>query len=147
MSTPANQRLYVQAALFCERVLTEEGGVVSLMRVVDTGELKLPRNFSFTPVVELEAVVMLKSEEPGTYRVEIIGQSPSGKKIEVGEPTVVTLPGNGGGFNIRVQMKFGVREFGLSWFDVIADGEVLTRMPLTLRRIEPSEPSSPKTSE
>jgi hypothetical protein len=137
-------RPYVGAALFCERILTEEGGVRSFMRVIDTGEIDLPPNLPLKPAIDIQAVVILKippEETRADYGVELIGHSPSGTRMTVGAPVRVSIEEQGGGANIAARIAFPVEEYGVYWFDVVVDGEVLTKMPLTLRRV-PSSPSS-----
>lgn len=141
----ATTKPYIAAALFCESILSEEGGLKSLMRIIDTGEIQLPPNFPLKPAVDLKMVVMLKAESTMVCRVEIVGHTPAGKVFGRFRPVDLQLQREVGA-NVIAPLRFPVVEFGTYWFDVVVDGEVLTRTPLMLKRAEsgPASPSGPQ---
>ena len=53
---------------------------------------------------------------------------------EQGWPAI--LEGGEHGFNVRLDFALGVKTFGLMWFDVTWNDEVLTRVPLRLKQAE-----------
>lgn len=123
---------FLQAALICERLLTEQDGVVSAIRVID-------RVFFVTdddgrPVQPRHLCVLLLSFKAGSARgsfnVEIRREKPSSE-----QSTVLSAPiyfeGDGDrGANLIVNMSFEPDEPGLYWFDVLFEGNRVTRIPL-----------------
>jgi hypothetical protein len=133
---PAN-RPYLSAALVCEHVLTEQDGVHTLVRVVDTFFVHpTPDNLppDVLPGFTITLFVSLKSGEvQGDSQVEIKLSSPSGRVDEVGK-WPVTLNGGDHGVNLLGKITVPVREFGLHWFDVYWEGMPMTRVPVKILR-------------
>lgn len=123
---------YVQFAGFCDRVLTEGDGTLSLIRVIDQVTLvaqpdapdELPPGQITTTMV-----IMLKSGDAlGRHNLHIRMQLPSGlygpeQKLDV------LFEGDHRGINVVVNMQLEAIE-GLYWFEVYIDNRRLTRMPL-----------------
>ncbi len=123
-------RPYLTAALFCEKVLQETDGVLSLIRVLDqvtcTGTTpEMPQ----IPI-PLNLVIAFKSGfVQGKYVVQVRPNSPSGKAF----PTIdmpAFFEGNDRGVNLIGAMNFVVEEEGIYWFDILFQGELFTRIPL-----------------
>ena len=149
---------YLQAAALCEKVLQEQDGVLSLIRVVDRiihSAIGPGAPDEMPPVpVNLTAVILLKSGEArGRYEARIQLEAPSGQ--EIGDPVSlpVLLEGEERGVNLIVAIGFQAEQEGLYWFNVrfvdprVPDQQVLlTRMPLRIvyqpQRVgrTPSEP-------
>lgn len=127
---------YVQLACFCERVLEQKDGVLSLIRVINrvtqsaTGP-EAPREMP-PFVYRLSAVIALRSGQArGRHEVKIVRELPSGLKDTERAPTfTVHLTGQEQGHNIVVNIEMPFEQEGLYWFDVLFDDELLTRMPL-----------------
>lgn|SRR3990172_9819263 len=128
---------YVQVAAFCERVLREADGVISLIRVVDVithteRGVNVPQDM---PEVRypLNLVLTLKSgRAKGRHEVSITPELPSGETL----PSMITtvhLEGDGKGVNVFSQIDIPFTLEGLYWFNVRFDGELLTRLPLQIR--------------
>lgn len=125
---------YLAAAVFCEKVLQEKDGVVSLIRVVDRlifeargagAPGKMP-----TLTSNLNLFISLKSGfAKGSYSVTIEGQTPTGRKLP---PTTlpVLLEGDDRGANLIGNIAMQLDEDGLYWFDVLFERRLLTRIPL-----------------
>lgn len=134
---PFERGPYVQIAAFCERVLREADGVVSLIRVVDVithtergpnAPAELPE-FHFP----LFLVITLKSGTArGRHEITIIPEQPSGETLQ---PITlsINMEGEGKGVNITSRIDLPYRMEGLYWFNVQFDQQVITRLPLEVR--------------
>ncbi|MDO8751316.1 MAG: hypothetical protein Q7K03_09280 [Dehalococcoidia bacterium] len=128
---------FVQVAAFCDRVLREADGVLSLIRVVDvinhtaTGPnapIDMPPvNYPLTLVLSLKS-----GKAKGRHEVTITPEMPSGETMPVASVSV-RLEGEGKGYNIITQLNMQFKLEGLYWFIIRFDGELLTRLPLELR--------------
>jgi hypothetical protein len=134
---PFERGPYVQIAAFCERVLREADGVVSLIRVVDviahteqgpTPPEEMPE-FHFP----LFLVITLKSGTArGRHDITIIPEQPSGETL----PPItlsVNMEGEGKGINITSRIDLPYKMEGLYWFNVQFDRQLITRLPLEVR--------------
>ena len=130
-----NDKPFVQAALFCERALREESGVLSAIRVVDRFTIRKPPSDTEETKAAFETtlLVMLKSGDVvGESEIEIRHRFPSGKQQPFGDKYPFVLEGGVHGFNLVARTTFVVTEFGLHWFDVMWQDTVLTSVPLML---------------
>lgn len=136
-SNPLEHGPYVQVAAFCERVLREADGVISLIRVVDVVThsergADPPRDM---PQVRypLNLVISLKSgRAKGRHDVTITPELPSGETMPAITVTA-QLEGEGKGFLVISQIDIPYTMEGLYWFNVRFDDEMLTRLPLQIR--------------
>jgi hypothetical protein len=127
---------YVQLAAFCEKVLREADGALSLIRVIDrltvtahgpgSGELpaELPEgNLHVTLVVTLKA-----DDARGRYPISLRVQQPSG--VYLPERSFDAMfEGEERGVNLILDLQVEALE-GLYWFDVSINERLLTRIPL-----------------
>jgi hypothetical protein len=134
---PFEQGPYIQVAAFCERVLREADGVVSLIRIVDrithTEHGPAPPEEMPEFHYPLFLVITLKSGKArGRSEITIIPEQPSGETLQ---PITlsVNLEGEGKGVNIVSRIDFPYKMEGLYWFNVQFDGQVITRLPLEVR--------------
>ena len=128
---------YIQMAGFCEQVIEEKTGVLSLVRVVDTimrsaqgpdAPAEMP-SFKYP----LKLVLMLKSgRAKGRHDLKVVAEMPSG---ESKEPLIqsIQLEGEERGANRIIQMQMEFTLEGLYWFNVYFDDTVLTRIPLRVK--------------
>lgn len=135
----ANTKPWVIVAAFCEKLLIEKDDVSSAIRIVDQytipSELPTGAPPDALPEILVQGLISLRSGDVvGTQKVKLIMENPLGERKELspegGWPAVFT--GGEHGVNIRLQFMLGVKNYGLCWFDVICDDELLTRMPLRL---------------
>ncbi|HUB74189.1 MAG TPA: hypothetical protein VL979_09155 [Solirubrobacteraceae bacterium] len=132
---------FVAAATFCEKVLTEASGAVSLIRVTDTINQAVmgsdaPREMQ-PFMANITLVVMLKSgSAKGQYGLMVRPEAPSGEQMPPFEVTI-QLQGDAWGANVVAPMQFPVTMPGVYWFDVLltepttdVPGQFLTRVPL-----------------
>ncbi len=124
---------FLQAALICERLLTEQDGVLSPIRMVD-------RVFFLTddegkPVEPQHLCVLLvgfrAGAARGSFNVEIRRESPSAEQMPILSAPVYFEGEGDRGANLIVRMAFEPDKGpGLYWFDVLFEGERVTRVPL-----------------
>lgn len=122
---------YLQSALVCERVLQENDGVLSIIRVIDRvtfivgpdGELVAPEHPVFF-VITFKA-----GAARGTYSIEIRVEKPSGERSAILNAPV-HFEGEERGANIVIGAAFAPDQAGLYWYEVLFEGERVTRMPL-----------------
>jgi hypothetical protein len=125
---------YLAAAFFCERVLQEQDGVLSAIRVVDRfiQRAQGPSAPEDMPVfsVALTAFLSFKSGAArGRSTIHLRQESPSGVRgPELSLP--VLFEGEDRGANLVLDINFQADQEGLYWFDVLLDDLLVTRMPL-----------------
>lgn len=122
---------YLQVALFCEKVLREVDGVVSLIRIVDKWTVNGVAEVMPLTVIQTTLVIMMKSGiHRGSSQVTVTPTSPSGKLMQA-----ITLPtifegDDDRGIALIAGIGFPVQEDGLYWFEVAVDGQAFTKLPL-----------------
>ena len=124
---------YLAAACFCEKVLQEQDGVVSLIRVIDrttvaTEGKDAPEEL---PTVKLDQTLFLSFKAGfarGKMKVNVSPITPSGHPL----PTVTTavlFEGEDRGVNLIMKTQLEVKEEGLYWFEVFVEEALVTRVP------------------
>jgi hypothetical protein len=127
---------YIQAAAFCEKILQEGDGVLSLIRLIDRVILTAsgPDAPAAMPpqTVQFSFAICLKSGSArGSYEISIQPESPSG--IKLGKTVLpVFLEGEDRGQNIVAPTAITVDQQGLYWFEIKMDEQLLTRVPLRI---------------
>lgn len=105
---------YLTAAYFCERVLREQDGVLSTIRIVDRWTVNGPTEAMPLTVIQASIVVLLKSGlYRGTGRITATPISPSNQRME---PIILPVvfggdDDNGGGAVLPI--GFPAQEDGL----------------------------------
>ena len=128
---------YVQVAAFCEKVLREADGVVSLIRVIDviTHSERGANPPQEMPAIRypLTLVLTLKAGTArGRHEVTLTPELPSGETLPSNTVTV-QMEGEGRGVNFFSQIDIPYTLEGLYWFHVKFDEHVITRLPLQVR--------------
>ncbi len=145
----SNTRPFVGAALVCEKVLHEKDGVLSVIRMVDTFYVEpLKQNVpGVVEGVELTALAMLKSGDvKGESEISFKFRTPQGITIDAPQKFPVLLNGGEHGANVIMRFNLPVPDasaYGLYWFDVLWNGDVLTSVPFKLV-LGPREPAADK---
>jgi Family of unknown function (DUF6941) len=146
---------YLSAALLCERVMEEKDKVLTAFRITDSTTITLPPG---TPddfpsetnrlPVTFDSLVSLKTgKSPGEHTVRIDMISPSGKRSE-SETRTLTLPDEEhGGANLIHHHTVSIKQGGLFYFEVLVDGELLTRVPFRIDVIRQSADQFPQPPE
>lgn len=127
---------HVQLATFCDKVLVERDGVLSVIRAIDrimvvaAGQnvpTEIPEGQRVTPTL----VVSLRSDQAtGRHTVTIDGEQPDGSHL----PTAtfdVMFEGADRGVNAVIPMVLEPQE-GLYWFNVRLGDQLLSRVPLRI---------------
>ena len=136
---------YIQIAAFCERVLQEKDGVLTLVRVIDTincygpSEKMPPMPLSFTTVLSFKAGFF-----QGKCNVRMRPVSPSVKPGPIAE-FAVYFEGNDRGVNLILPTHFMADEEGIYWFEVSLEEALVTKIPLRVlyQRVQPAPVGSP----
>lgn len=133
---------YLSAALICERVLQEQDGVLSAIRIID--RVYFLADEDGTPVSPQQPFTLLLSfkagEARGRYAVRLVMEKPSGEQGP--EITAsVHFEGEDRGVNVVIPTVLQVDQEGLYWFDVFFEKERVTRIPM--RAIYQPQPKAP----
>ena len=123
---------YVQVAAFCQTVLREANGNMSVIRIVDRHPIVGPTEEMQPTSVNLTLVIVLKSGNmQGPSTMTIVPVDPNGKRLpEIKTP--VLFEGMERGVGLVTELTFLVSEAGLYWFEALIDGVELTRIPLRI---------------
>jgi hypothetical protein len=125
-------RPILQMAVFCERILEEADGVISVMRIVDKVVVSTDKDEFQPGVIELGVVVAFKSgDAAGKFHLELVGREPTGK-VTFKVVSDLELKGGGHGSRIAKRIPIPVTMVGLYWVDVLLDSRRVTRMPLEI---------------
>ncbi len=130
----------VAVACMCEKVLREEDGVLSAIRIVDRFQARVTGAPEGTVVsVPLTALISLKAGEfEGKAEMTLKLRTPTGKVVDLPEAFPFLLKGPEQGANLIVQMQLPAKDFGLYGLDVYVNQQILTSIPFKL--IGPDEP-------
>ena len=122
---------FLQAAAICERVIQEQDGAVSLIRIIDRIYfLADPDGRPITPRQQVWFFIGLKAGTArGRHTLTVMREQPSGLSAQVLQAPVL-FEGEERGANLVVQAMFEPDEEGLYWYDVLLGDVRLTRMPL-----------------
>lgn len=147
---PFERGPYLTTATFCEQVLQEASGVLSLIRIVDrmTTTSSGPDAPEEMPPAQLDwtLVITLKSGvAQGSHAVKIVPQLPSGETLS---PVTLSahLEGNNRGQNLITKMNMRLEVPGVYWFQIYVDDQLMTKVPLEViysRIVTPAPPPSP----
>jgi len=138
-STPDELGPYLTAAIICEKVLREQDGVVSAIRIIDRLTHAVPGPDVMEPFpYQFAMILSFKSGEAlGNYQVSIQPIKPStGEKLPAAVYSVnFEAPADrGAGICAEMQIVFDVA--GLWWFDIFLSGEGkvrrVTRVPFRI---------------
>jgi hypothetical protein len=129
--------------LLCERIITEEDGVRSAFRIIDT--ILIPPMPDIPPErrpITLHVLVVAKfhRDDEFDHKIEFRLERPDGGVVDVavaasGQPPS-SLPGAITGVSAGFQFGVIPREMGVYYMLVDLDGTRIARAPFTLREIE-----------
>jgi len=126
---------FVSLAAFCDRVLQESDGTLSLIRIIDRVtvvalEGVLPEQMP-AMVVHVNAALGFKSGAvQGTRDITLRVKNPQDKVQEEKPPFPVHFQGGNQGINLVFTLGFETRREGVHWIDVLVGDHVVTSMPL-----------------
>lgn len=131
---PFERGPYLTNATFCEQVIEDKSGVLSLIRLVDRIEVTRggPEVPDEMPPYALDwfLVITLKSGDArGTHSVKIEPTLPSGEKLS---PVTLSahLEGGNRGMNLISRINMELRMPGVYWFKVYIGDEFVTQVPI-----------------
>lgn len=140
---------YLQAALFCERILDEKDEVKSIIRIID--RMRVQASGTEAPERmppfqrDLTAFLSFKSGDArGPVPIKVTLTRPSGltdgKSIWHG---TVHFEGGTRGQNLTLHLRISFQEAGPYWFNVYVDDRLATRMPFEVIYTTVSMAASP----
>ena len=122
---------YLKAALLCEKVLQEQDGVVTLVRIIDRFVTQVPSGKEVKSVpVSFYVVLMFVSgfaRQQMDIRIEL--ESPTQKKLS-SITNKALFQGDDQGVNVVAKISLDLAEEGLYWMDVYVGDQLMTRVPL-----------------
>jgi hypothetical protein len=128
---------FLAAAFLCERVLVEQDGVFSFIRVIDrrTQTSVGPDAPEAMPLVKIDWSLVLAwkaGSARGRSEVTLQIEGPSGLNAGETQRLPVLFEGDDRGVQIVAQLGLELQEEGLYWIDVKLDGRPATRVPFRL---------------
>ena len=130
---------YVACAVFCERVLEEQDGVLSAIRIVNRLTVHATELPPAGGVPRITLLVMLKAGDyKGKGKVLIDGKSPTGKSLSKPVEIDVELSGGDSGCNVIANIGVPLKQEGTYWFEIYFNAQLLTRAPLSFVLMMPT---------
>ena len=143
---------YLQMAVICERVLREQDGVLSVIRIIDRLTHTIVGTEMPDPLPPVSytvwfALAFKSGSARGRQTLKIEQEQPSGLRSLLLEHSLM-LEGEDRGANFVAQVQAKFEHEGVYWFDVFLNDQFVTRMPfrLTYNLVRQGGPPSPPTS-
>ncbi len=128
---------YLQAALICEKILVEQDGVKSAIRIID----RLTRTVAAPDAPDemvpfekdLQLLIRLKSGRArGRKTLSILVVKPSGESPGAQTHPVMFGGEDDRGSDVLVNLLINFDQVGVYWFEISVDGSRLTRVPFRI---------------
>ena len=145
---PAQQQLrnvfqdgpYLVMALICEKVLQEQDGVKSAIRMVDriTHSVAGPDVAENMPPfgVNFQLLIRMKSgKKPGKHQIGVTLFDPRKKELGSITQTINLDQGANRGIDILIPLKMRIEQEGVFWFEIWCDDFLMTKTPLEVRYV------------
>lgn len=125
---------YLNVAAFCEQIIEDKSGVLSLIKVVDRMQITVqgagaPPEMPPYPLNWILVLVFKSGEARGSHDVKIEPELPSGIKL----PSM-TLPahfeGGNRGVNIVTRVNMLLQMPGIYWFRILLGDQFVTQIPV-----------------
>ena len=146
---PFDRGPFLTVATFCEQVIEDKSGVLSLIRIVDRLNITAqgPTAPDDMPPANLNWVLVLNfksGEARGSHPIKIEPELPSGLRLN---PTTLSLhfEGNNRGANVVSRFNMKLEMPGIYWFRIYVDDEFMTQIPVEViySRIVTPQPPAP----
>jgi len=146
---PFERGPFLTVATFCEQVIEDKSGVLSLIRIVDRMNISTqgPTSPENMPPAMLNWFLVLNfksGEARGSLPVKIEPELPSGIRLE---PMMLSAHFEGGnrGANIVSRINMKLEMPGIYWFRIYLNDEFLTQVPVEViySRIVTPQPPAP----
>jgi hypothetical protein len=133
---------YLTNAFFCEKLLQEQDGVVSAIRIIDRWNVNGATEGMPTTIIQGTLVVTMKS---GIYRgnaqVTVTPITPSNNRLPPVVFPVLFEGEDDRGVGVILPMAFPAQEPGLFWFEISLAGQalqprVVTAMPMRVAYLQ-----------
>ena len=129
--------------VICEKVLTEVDGITSAIRIVDL--FFIPENAPETFVIQFTVIIALRAfiTSPEEFRVGITLIGPTGNRQRLPDPPEQPYklsifendPSVPSGFTLIIGCAVKPTKLGTCYLEVEVNGEAITKIPFTLRRV------------
>lgn len=125
---------YLAMAVFCEKVIKSDQGVLSLINIVDRHNVMAvgdaptdmpPQTINWFLVLSFRSGLA-----SGSFQVKITPEDPGGIKGSGAFEVPIHLEGRNRGANVVAQINFKAEEPGIYWFWIELDGQFVTKIPL-----------------
>lgn len=128
---------YICGAFFCEKILTENDGVLSAIRIIDRltfhGQTKDVTEGMPPTTYNLNLLIILKTgEAPGMTTVKIEGQKPMPPHLPPIERRIHLEQPSFKGANLLMHLRLEFDQPGVWWFKISVNGHERTRVPLEI---------------
>ena len=133
-SQPFQEGPYLSAAIICEKVLVEQDGVKSAIRIVDrvTRQTVGPNPPQEMEPFDYDMTMLIRFKSGrarGNYPLEIQLVKPSGESPTPFRQTILLEGEEDRGMDIVTNMRIRFDQAGIYWFNIILDEVRLTRIP------------------
>ena len=126
---------YLSVAVLCERVLQEQDGVPSIIRIVDrlivSPGANAPEKMPPITVTTTAFLSFKAGTAQGQLTAKLTIESPSGNESVLGTFPLL-FEGNDRGVNLVFNLNLQIQEQGLYWIGVYLEEELKTRVPLRI---------------
>ena len=139
---------YLTVATFCEQVIEDKSGVLSLIRVVDRMNITTqgptaPEQMPTTTLNWFLVLILKSGEARGSYPVKIEPELPTGVRLT---PMTLSAHFEGGsrGVNIISRLDMKLEMPGVYWFRIYLGDDFLTQVPVEViysRIVTPEPPA------
>ncbi len=135
------------SALICEKILREFDGVTSAIRIVDVFPVSdESKALEFFAVVSLKAVPVPEGER---FRITVALVDPHGERHALpeppGQPYELLMPFGDpsvpGGVSFGLHLTVIPKNGGTHYVEIYVDGDIVTRIPFTIRKQTAASPS------
>lgn len=130
---------FVSLAVFCENVIQDKDGVLTLVRILDEITVSAqgddaPEEMPPGGIIPLNIVVGLKPGQAlGGQTIQVVFEHPDGIRKEGPKVPVHFSGAPNAGQNVHLQATLALSDQGLYNADVLVNGRLVTRMPLLVR--------------
>ena len=143
---------FLQAALFCERLLEEKDNTKSAIRIVDRVNVTNidPNAPGQMPKFRGNYTLFLafkNGKAHGDYTISITPKPPSGKELATKAIRANFQGPENDGFNLIVEFTVEWEEEGLYWFEVRLNEKPVTKMPFEVVYLTPGKEGANKPTQ
>ena len=134
---------YLSVAVFCEKILMENDGGISIIRIFDRFNIGGQAPTMGNQVLRFQILLLFRSGIlRGKQLVRIRPHSPTGRDLPALEIPTLFEGDDERGNILRADLNFVVDEEGLFWFDVYLNDQMVTRMPLRVTYRQSATPTT-----